>query len=279
MAYRTIKTLLNSIDLLGPLSVGIDPSPEVLSYLKLKDCIDSVELFVNKSLDILINNVALIKFQVSFFERYGSIGIRILEQALQRVNSSNITLSCVDCKRCDIESSMEGYAQAYFNLNSPLFANMITVNPYFGFDNLSPLIKLINYDSSDELGIFIIASSSNMSQDCINIQNARISNISIVNTIINKVSNLNNIIKNGFVGIVLGNFNDNTLLLDNINYPVLIPGIVTQGQDIVSLYKRLFNINKWIVPHISRAIFVDGFSNIENNLHKFQDMIIPLKRS
>lgn len=100
------------------------------------------------------------KPQVAFFERFGSAGIEVLERLLRE--HEDLTF-IVDCKRGDIGSTSEAYAQAYFSAPdappAPLPAAALTLNGYLGFDAIAPFIPFITAGK----GAFVLVKTSNPS--------------------------------------------------------------------------------------------------------------------
>jgi orotidine-5'-phosphate decarboxylase len=100
------------------------------------------------------------KPQVAFFERFGSDGIEVLERILTEHQE---LLFIVDCKRGDIGSTSEAYAQAYFSHPAeppaPLPCSAVTLNGYLGRDAIDPFLPYIR----DDKGAFVLAKTSNPS--------------------------------------------------------------------------------------------------------------------
>ncbi|HLU43661.1 MAG TPA: orotidine 5'-phosphate decarboxylase, partial [Natronosporangium sp.] len=69
----------------GPLCVGIDPHAELLARWDLEDDADGLAAFTQTVIDALADRVAIFKPQVAFFERFGSRGIAVLEDAIHQL--------------------------------------------------------------------------------------------------------------------------------------------------------------------------------------------------
>src|SRR3954469_9218672 len=106
------RRLYDAIEKRGPLCVGIDPHPGLLSRWGLSDDIAGLERFSRTVVEALADRVAVLKPQVAFFERYGSRGIAVLEGVLADAAAAG-ALTVADAKRGDIGSTMAAYADAF----------------------------------------------------------------------------------------------------------------------------------------------------------------------
>lgn len=149
--------LRSALDERGPLCVGIDPHPALLSGWGLPDSPDGLERFALAVVDALADRVAVLKPQSAFFERFGSAGIAVLERTMVAARAAG-ALVLLDAKRGDIGSTVEAYAQAYLEPASPLFADALTATPYLGYGSLRPLIDTAARTGT---GVFVLAYTSN----------------------------------------------------------------------------------------------------------------------
>ena len=97
--------LADAMDDHGPLCVGIDPHPNLLGAWGLADSAAGLRDFALRTIDAVGGHVAAVKPQSAFFERHGSAGIAVLEEALAALRDLG-TLSVLDVKRGDIGSTM-----------------------------------------------------------------------------------------------------------------------------------------------------------------------------
>ncbi|WP_051281347.1 orotidine-5'-phosphate decarboxylase [Actinomyces slackii] len=148
--------LSEAMDAHGPLCVGIDPHPGLLRAWGLADSPAGLRDFTLRTTEALAGRVAAVKPQSAFFERHGSAGIAVLEEALAALRDGG-TLSILDVKRGDIGSTMAGYAQAYLG-DGPLAADAVTLAPYLGYGALAPALELAE---SNQRGVFVLALTSN----------------------------------------------------------------------------------------------------------------------
>ncbi|MDT7711849.1 MAG: orotidine-5-phosphate decarboxylase, partial [Pseudonocardiales bacterium] len=145
------------MDVRGPLCAGIDPHPRLLREWGVGDDVAGLERFALGAVEALGPEIALIKPQSAFFERYGAQGVAVLERVLVAAREAG-ALVLLDVKRGDIGSTMAGYATAYLTDGAPLAADAITVSPYLGVGALDPAFELA---SRTGRGIFVLALTSN----------------------------------------------------------------------------------------------------------------------
>ena len=142
----------------GPLCMGIDPHPGLLSAWALEDTAAGVERFSMTALEAAAaETVAAVKPQVALYERHGSAGLAVLERVLREAASAGV-LTIADAKRGDIGSTMAGYADAWLSDGSPLAADAVTLSPYLGYESLRPAIDLAVRTGR---GVFVLALTSN----------------------------------------------------------------------------------------------------------------------
>ena len=144
----------------GPLCVGLDTAPSYIpqSILKLYDSPAQAVLAYNKE---IINRVksgqsaCCFKVQIAYYEAMGLEGMKVYAETLRLVKESG--LICIsDIKRGDIANTAAAYAKAHFS--GDFESDIITVNPYMGFDTLKPFTQ---YCESNGKGIFVLLRTSN----------------------------------------------------------------------------------------------------------------------
>ena len=125
----------------GPLCAGIDPSPALLEQWGLPDSADGLRTFGLRCVEAFAGAVPVVKPQVAFFERHGSAGLAALESVLAAARQAGL-LVIADAKRGDIGTTMDAYASAWLDPDSPLCADAVTVHPYLGIGALRPAFDL-----------------------------------------------------------------------------------------------------------------------------------------
>ena len=141
----------------GPLCVGIDPHASLLTAWGLGDDVAGLERFSRTVVEALAGEVAALKPQSAFFERFGAAGIAVLERTVRDARAAE-TLVVLDVKRGDIGSTAAAYAEAYLSEGAPLQADCVTVSPYLGFGSLQPFVDAANAAGG---GLLVLAYTSN----------------------------------------------------------------------------------------------------------------------
>ncbi len=141
----------------GPLCTGIDPSAALLDRWGLPDSADGLRTFGLRCVEAFAGTVPVVKPQVAFFERHGSAGMAALESVLEAARQRGL-LVIADAKRGDIGTTMDAYASAWLDPNSPLCADAVTVHAYLGIAALRPAFELA---AATGRGVLVVARSSN----------------------------------------------------------------------------------------------------------------------
>ena len=116
------------------LCLGVDPDPAALPKGFSAD-VQGVERFAQLILDAALPRAAAVKFNVAFYEAFGSAGIAALERLRARVPADVPFIA--DAKRADIGSTAARQAVALFDV---LGADAVTLNPYLGRDALESFL-------------------------------------------------------------------------------------------------------------------------------------------
>ena len=99
--------------------MGIDPHRAAAgSSGACPDDPDGLRRFTDAVVDALAGSVAVLKPQMAFYERHGSRGLAVLEDAVARARAAG-ALVLLDAKRGDIGSTMDAYAD-YLRPDHPL---------------------------------------------------------------------------------------------------------------------------------------------------------------
>jgi len=237
----------------GPLCVGIDPHPALLTSWGLSDDAVGLERFASTVLAALAGRVAVLKPQSAFFERHGSAGIAVLERTLRDAAGSG-TLTLLDVKRGDIGSTMVGYAQAYLAAGAHLAADAVTLSPYLGFGSLAPALELA---ADTGRGVFVLARTSN--PEGASVQEAIWQGRGVGQAVVDAVSSVNaGLTPLGDVGVVVGATHEHGLCLSELNGPILAPGLGEQGARPADLADRFADIDGLVLPSVSRSLLRHG---------------------
>jgi orotidine-5'-phosphate decarboxylase len=239
----------------GPLCVGIDPHPGLLTAWGYGDDIDGLERFSRSVVDALGDFAAVFKPQSAFYERFGAQGITVLESTIRQLRHAG-ALVILDAKRGDIGSTSLAYADAYLDPSSPLYVDAVTASPYLGFGALRPMIdKALAYGG----GVFVLVLTSNPEGSTV--QHARTPDgRTVAQLMIDEISQVNaGVYPQGSIGAVVGaTLGETGHDLTMINGPILAPGIGAQGASAADL-RRVFGVSlPAVLPAVSREILSAG---------------------
>lgn len=220
------ERLRSAVSARGNLCVGIDPHPALLEAWGLGADADGLAEFAHRSLEAFADLVPAVKPQVAFFEEHGSAGIGVLEQVLARIGEAG-ALSVADAKRGDIGSTMAGYARAWLRDGSPLASDALTVSPYLGVGALDAAFAAA---SDTGRGVFVLARTSN--PEAGPLQRSVGESGAVAQAVIDEVGRRNGAAAAGApgsFGVVVGATVSDPPRLDDLNGPVLMPGVGEQG--------------------------------------------------
>ncbi|MBV9023872.1 MAG: orotidine-5'-phosphate decarboxylase [Streptomycetaceae bacterium] len=250
--------LRRAMDTRGPLCVGIDPHTSLLQAWGLDDNPAGLERFARTVVDALADQVAVLKPQSAFFERFGSRGIAVLERTVADARAAG-ALVLMDAKRGDIGSTMAAYASAYLDPASPLFSDAVTVSPYLGYGSLRPAVEAARAGGS---GIFVLALTSN--PEGAEVQGAAGGNgRTVAETVLAHLKAENAAEKPlGSFGAVVGATLGGTIAEAGIDLdtggPLLAPGVGAQGATPSDLPKVFGSSLPNVVPSVSRGVLRHG---------------------
>ncbi len=247
--------LVSAVAARGPLCVGIDPHPELLSEWGLESDVVGLERFCRRVVEALGETIAVLKPQSAFFEAYGSAGIAVLEKVLADARAAG-ALVLLDAKRGDIGSTMAAYAKAYLTEGSPLAADAVTLSPYLGFGSLRPAIDAAKASGR---GVFVLALTSNPEGPAL--QHAiREDGKSVAQSIVDAAAAENGGDSPlGSVGLVVGaTVGDTGIDLGAVNGPLLAPGLGAQGAGVDDLRTVFGPDLRNVLPTTSREILRAG---------------------
>lgn len=150
----------------GPLCVGLDTDPSYLPQSVLAAYSSAAQAVVayNKAIIQRIaadsSGVALAaccKVQIAYYEAMGLEGLRAYAETLRAVKAAGMPV-IADIKRGDIADTARAYARAHFS--GDFEADIITLNPYMGFDTLEPFTQYAQPDKGGK-GMFVLLRTSN----------------------------------------------------------------------------------------------------------------------
>lgn len=102
-------------------------------------------------------HIVAVKLQIAFFEAIGLLGPISLHKIMTTARNAGLEV-IMDAKRGDIGSTADAYASAYLETGANFASDALTVNPYLGFDTLSPFIHKAD---EHKHGLFVLVRTSN----------------------------------------------------------------------------------------------------------------------
>ncbi|MBO6218399.1 MAG: orotidine-5'-phosphate decarboxylase [Treponema sp.] len=150
----------------GPLCVGLDTDPSYLpeSVLKAFDSPVEAVLAYNKEIIKRVSSdksACCFKIQIAYYEAMGIEGLKAYIETIKAVHEAGF-IAISDIKRGDIADTAKAYARAHFGSGSDFETDIITINPYMGFDTLKPFTEYCKpVGEQGGKGIFVLLRTSN----------------------------------------------------------------------------------------------------------------------
>jgi len=235
------------------LCIGIDPDPAKMPPGFSADA-DGVYRFVKEIIGATSAFTPAYKFNLAFFELWGSKGWQILEKLLAETPKNVLLVG--DAKRGDIGNSAKFYARALLE-NLPFQA--VTLSPYLGSESILPFIE------DESHGAFVLCVTSNPSgREIQDFGGTQPLYLKVAETVrqMNARQNL---------GLVMGATKPEQLVTVRKMFPqlpFLIPGVGTQGGEVETAVQvcrecgtGLINISRGIL-FPSEGVFPDNVAQM-----------------
>ena len=240
----------------GQLCVGVDPHPSLLQSWGLPDSAAGVREFGLRTVDAVVGRAGVLKPQVAFYERYGSVGYAALESVLALARSAGLFV-IADVKRGDIGSTVDAYGAAWLSPGSLLEVDAMTAVAYQGLGSLDGVLSLAGEHGK---GVIVVTATSNA--EAAATQTAvRADGRMVAGALASEVTALP-----GTGGLVLG------ATIDLVDYgvstdalagvPILAPGFGVQGARLADLANLFGAASPQVAAHVSREILGAGPSGI-----------------
>jgi orotidine-5'-phosphate decarboxylase len=242
----------------GPFCLGLDPGPELLEAYGLEDDIRGLRNFCNKVIDAAAQQVAVIKPQSAYFERFGAAGLEVLGDIIGSIHALG-SLALLDAKRGDIGATNTAYATALLGPDSAMNADAITVQPYFGFGALGPFLDRAQQTGC---GLFVMVLSSNPEGH--SIQNALVApGVTVAEHLCAEINAYNQKVcpsTTGPVGAVVGLTADGAseIAARLPHSLILAPGLGAQGGTFEQVAQRFSTAKQRVLPSSSRGLLSHG---------------------
>ncbi|MHB1554331.1 MAG: orotidine-5'-phosphate decarboxylase [Acidimicrobiales bacterium] len=261
---------------LGPLCVGVDPSPALLGLFGLPDAPDGLRAFSEICVEALHGVVAVVKPQVAFFERHGAAGMSAFEATVALGQAAGM-LVVADAKRGDVGSTTEAYADAWFR--GPLAADALTATPYVGAGALFPMVRAARATGR---GLFVVVTSSNpegrevqeaLRRDGSSVEQAMVRTIARWNVEEADEAGRGGPGRLGAVGAVVGATGGAPPEgLDGLAGVVLAPGLGAQGATVADVARRFAACARGsVLPVAARAVLGRGPVGVRAAAERLRD--------
>ncbi|MET0952981.1 MAG: orotidine-5'-phosphate decarboxylase [Aeromicrobium sp.] len=237
----------------GPACVGIDPHAALLEAWGLPDSVEGLDRFASTCVEAFAGQVAFVKPQSAFFERFGARGIVVLERTIEDLRHTG-SLVVLDVKRGDIGSTAQAYADAYLDDDAPMAADAITVSPYLGFGSLQPFFDVAE---KNDAGVFVLALTSNPEGP--EVQHAVSGDRTVAGNVLAQLATLNaGAEPMGAYGAVVGATIGDAAEDLAINGPLLVPGFGAQGGTVDDIRRLFGDVIDNVIPSTSRGVLSAG---------------------
>lgn len=184
----------------APIVVGLDPMinyiPKFILDKNLKEFGETTKAVgeaiweYNKGIiDAVYELIPAVKPQIAMYEQFGLPGIEAFAKTVDYCKQKGLVV-IGDCKRGDIGSTSEAYANAHLGAvtigSKKVYGfneDFVTVNPYFGIDGVKPFIEV---GKKEKKGIFLLVKTSNPSSG--EFQDKKIDGVPLYEVVANKVN-------------------------------------------------------------------------------------------
>lgn len=223
----------------GPLCVGLDTDPSYLPESVIKSVGSATEAVLAYNKEIIRRIAAdksacCCKVQIAYYESMGLEGMKVYAKTLKAIQEVGL-IAISDIKRGDIAATADAYARAHFT--GDFETDIITINPYMGFDTLTPFT---NYAAPEKggKGAFVLLCTSNPGMTDIEHQELKAGEL-LLERVGNEIARINEGYKTNYatqtcgpIGAVVGATQEADARRLRDQYPetfFLIPGYGAQG--------------------------------------------------
>ena len=146
----------------GPLCAGLDTDPSYIPESvrnQFENNAQAVLAYNKEIISRVVNDksACCFKVQIAYYEAMGIEGLKVYAQTLREIRKTGL-IAISDIKRGDIGATSDAYAKAHFT--GDFETDIITVNPYMGFDTLVPFTKYADKEKGGK-GAFVLLCTSN----------------------------------------------------------------------------------------------------------------------
>lgn len=146
----------------GPLCVGLDTDPSYIPENIIKNYSSTPEAVLAYNLALIERikkdqSACCFKIQVAYYEAMGLKGMEVYAKTVKAVRDAGF-VAISDIKRGDIAATAGAYARAHFT--GDFETDIITINPYMGFDTLKPFTEYTTAEKGSK-AMFVLLRTSN----------------------------------------------------------------------------------------------------------------------
>ena len=146
----------------GPLCVGLDTDPSYIPENIIKNYSSAPEAVLAYNLALIERikkdqSACCFKIQVAYYEAMGLKGMEVYAKTVKAVRDAGF-VAISDIKRGDIAATAGAYARAHFT--GDFETDIITINPYMGFDTLKPFTEYTTEEKGSK-AMFVLLRTSN----------------------------------------------------------------------------------------------------------------------
>lgn len=157
-----MQILQEAVKANGPLCVGLDTDPSYIPENIVKQYSSPAQAVLAYNREIVSRiardkSAACFKVQIAYYEAMGLEGLKVFAETLKLVRDAGFV--CIsDIKRGDIAATAGAYARAHFT--GDFETDVITINPYMGFDTFKPFTEYCAPEKGGK-AIFVLLRTSN----------------------------------------------------------------------------------------------------------------------
>ena len=193
------------------------------------------------------------KINTAFYESMGSKGWEIMEETVDYIPSTHLTIA--DAKRGDIGNTSSQYAKAFFET---LKFDAITVAPYMGEDSIRPFLE---YQDKWTIVLGLTSNKGANDFEMLKVQNGgddALTSEYLYEKVLSKVSEWGT--SNNLMFVVGATQATEFENIRNIipDHFLLVPGVGFQGGSLQEVSKYAMNIDCGLLVNASRAIIYAG---------------------
>ena len=159
---HAMKKLQEAAKKFGPLCVGLDTDPSYIPENIIKNYSSAPEAVLAYNLALIERikkdqSACCFKIQVAYYEAMGLKGMEVYAKTVKAVRDAGF-VAISDIKRGDIAATAGAYARAHFT--GDFETDIITINPYMGFDTLKPFTEYTTAEKGSK-AMFVLLRTSN----------------------------------------------------------------------------------------------------------------------